>query len=434
MEASILFTVYVLVFVVAIRLMPFFKIEGVPGIYLALAYLIKLLAGLTMVWVYSHFYTDPNTADIFLYFRDTEVLYSSIHADWTDYVRIVSGIGPQSPDLSPYFTMCNLWWSPHDLFINNYRTVIRLNAFIHIFSFGHLIVHVAFMSFLSFIGLTAMLKVLLRYARKKALLLYMAVFLPPSLLFWSSGILKEAPIMFGLGLAMLAFQRIMDAKKPWANALLFALMMLLILLTKVYLFFVLIAPFITWAWGRGAKPRPAFKRFALVHLLLLALVLATAWLPRMYSVPAIAADKQAQYFELAEKQGDVGSLVHIPKLNGQPTNMLLNMPGAFLYTLLRPHPFEPSSLTGLVAALENLLILAALLLAIVHIRKPSRENMPLLLFALSFVFILFTLVGLVTPVLGAVVRYKAPALPFLFICLVLMSRSRKTEFKGMRIF
>lgn len=429
MEESILFLFYVIVFLWLIRLMPFFRIDGLPRIYLAMAYVLKLLAGLAMVWIYSHYYTNHNTSDIYLYYRDTEVLFNAAHSSWGDYLRILTGIDGQHPALHPYYAMCNLWWSPHDLFINNYRTLLRINTFVRLFSFGHMSIHVVFFSFLSFLGLTAMLKALINYARDKVLYLYMAVFLVPSVLFWSSGILKESPIIFALGFAILAFWRITAHKRVLANGLLFIVMLWLILMSKVYLLFVLLIPFVLWYWTRGAGLITALKRFLLLHGFLLIIILLSSWMPGIPSVAEIAAHKQAQYIELVNSLGHVGSLVEIPVLNGQGMDMIVNLPGAFIYTLVRPHPFEPTSLTGLMAALENLLTLALIVLTILHLRKPTREQVPFLMFSLSFVLILFTLVGLVTPVLGAVVRYKVPALPFLFVCLIFISKSRPFKSK-----
>jgi hypothetical protein len=67
------------------------------------------------------------------------------------------------------------------------------------------------------------------------------------------------------------------------------------------------------------------------------------------------------------------------------------------------------------SALENLLIVIILILTIIFYKKPDIKNFTWFWFCLSFVFILFILCGLTTPVLGALVRYRTPALPFLFI-------------------
>ena len=49
----------------------------------------------------------------------------------------------------------------------------------------------------------------------------------------------------------------------------------------------------------------------------------------------------------------------------------------------------------------------------------------MILFCLSIVLLLFTLIGLITPIMGAIVRYKVPGLPFLLIFLLLLLDKEK---------
>jgi len=79
---------------------------------------------------------------------------------------------------------------------------------------------------------------------------------------------------------------------------------------------------------------------------------------------------------------------------------------------------EGFSWLSLISMLENLLIWAMLLLILFRFRKPTDPN--LVLFSLLFFVLIFTLAGIMSPVSGALVRYKVPALPFLvFLCMQL---------------
>ena len=66
---------------------------------------------------------------------------------------------------------------------NDNRTVIRFNGLIRIFSFGIIHVHTVFMSFLSFLGQTAILKFAIEFNPKKRRFLIIPVYLIPSVLF-----------------------------------------------------------------------------------------------------------------------------------------------------------------------------------------------------------------------------------------------------------
>ncbi|MCX6271270.1 MAG: hypothetical protein NTU44_08655 [Bacteroidetes bacterium] len=69
-------------------------------------------------------------------------------------------------------------------------------------------------------------------------------------------------------------------------------------------------------------------------------------------------------------------------------------------------------------ALENVLLLIFILLTVYFFRKPASK--PLFWFMLFFFISVFTLTGLITPVMGAMVRYRTPALPFLFASILML--------------
>jgi hypothetical protein len=59
------------------------------------------------------------------------------------------------------------------------------------------------------------------------------------------------------------------------------------------------------------------------------------------------------------------------------------------------------------------------------------SNRNLFLFCFFFIITFYALIGLTTPVMGAIVRYKAPLLPFFIMIPIIMSggkisRNRKT--------
>lgn len=76
------------------------------------------------------------------------------------------------------------------------------------------------------------------------------------------------------------------------------------------------------------------------------------------------------------------------------------------------------------AALENLLILVILVISILFIdfRQVNKNIFYACLFAVVCMFIL---TGLVTQVMGAMVRYKVPALPFLMTMMIMMINKEK---------
>jgi hypothetical protein len=73
----------------------------------------------------------------------------------------------------------------------------------------------------------------------------------------------------------------------------------------------------------------------------------------------------------------------------------------------------------LLAALENLIIAIALIISLYLVVKSKfKLGSYWILLAIFFCMTIFILTGLVTPILGAIVRYKVPALPFFLFVMI----------------
>jgi hypothetical protein len=77
------------------------------------------------------------------------------------------------------------------------------------------------------------------------------------------------------------------------------------------------------------------------------------------------------------------------------------------------------------AGIENLVILAFIILCIIFIKPLSGIQWEYVFFCSSFVILQFLIIGCTTPILGAIVRYKVPALPFLLITFLLLLDKEK---------
>ena len=76
---------------------------------------------------------------------------------------MLTGIGSDAPELKKYYdTMLN--WYNTDLVFNDSRTMIRINAFLRLFSMGTYFPHAVLMCFLAMTGLTGIFRWLHRLA------------------------------------------------------------------------------------------------------------------------------------------------------------------------------------------------------------------------------------------------------------------------------
>ena len=262
---------------------------------------------------------------------------------------------------------------------------------------------------------------------KNKYLLLLAVYLVPSVLFWTSGILKDALLMLPLGFLVYFLHRMNEnGRLHWKYLIGVVLSLLLVLICKVYVFFMLIPAVLSWLCLIVFRTRYRIIVFAAVHILCFAAVFNIHHVFENYNFSEIISGKLNDFNALLELRGNVGSAVEIPAIEPSFWGVLKNVPNALLISFFRPHVFEAYSLVVLMAALENLVIAILILLTgIFFRRKIHAQSVPYLLFSVSFILMLFTLTGLTTLVLGAVVRYKAPALPFLFLLFVMLINREK---------
>jgi hypothetical protein len=134
----------------------------------------------------------------------------------------------------------------------------------------------------------------------------------------------------------------------------------------------------------------------------------------------VLSDKQTDFIGQAHDV-KAGSIIELPFLAANINSFIKNLPSAFLNSFTRPWLSESNNIFMIISALEILILIFLLLLAFLF---PDRKNFkfnPFLWFVVIYLLFLFALIGLVTPVLGAIVRYRAHALPFLAILICVLT-------------
>lgn len=410
--------IYMIIFLFVIRRAKFFDIPGLTKNKLSIFFIIKVLCGIGLTFIYTYYYKQRATADIFKYFDDGKIMYVSIFNHPYDYLRMVTGFGSESSDLNVYYDMMNYCHRGINYGLyNDYITMIRFNAAVDLFSFGYYSVHTVFMVFISFIGLTAIYKTFQLMLQGKWVELYVVVYFIPSILLWTSGVLKEGIMMLGIGLLCLSLSKIIE-RFSVKYMFLFVFSFVLLFISKMYILIALLPGAITLFVIKVTGKKLSFIKFLMVHLIFG--ILAVNVTIFEYDFLQILSYKQQDFSVLVKTVGNVGSLINIPELYPTWISFLKNSPGAFLNALIRPHIFESYSPIVFLSSVENVFLILSIILSIVFINFKKVQDKGWLYLCFSFTIILFVLSGLTTPVMGALVRYRAPALPFLMIALLII--------------
>ena len=118
------------------------------------------------------------------------------------------------------------------------------------------------------------------------------------------------------------------------------------------------------------------------------------------------------------------TVLELNRLNTSFKSFLRNAPTALFNVLLQPFIWNVKGIIQLLPALENIFFIVLLVLSMVFFDKKNKKT-SLVLFCVSFVVLLYVLIGFTIPVIGSLVRYKVPALPFLCIGLFLLMDKKK---------
>jgi len=89
--------------------MKFFDVDGITKRTISLLFLLKLVFGFTLWVIYTFYYTDRATADIYKYFDDSKIIYDTLKTNPIDYFKLLFGIGNNTPAFNHYYSEMNYW-------------------------------------------------------------------------------------------------------------------------------------------------------------------------------------------------------------------------------------------------------------------------------------------------------------------------------------
>lgn len=404
--------VYLLLFFYLIYRWDFLSPKDIPKSWVYIAFVLKLIAGAALFGIYTWIYPDRSTSDTFRYFDDAMVVYSALWDDPLNYLRLMTGWEADHPSLQTYYNQFLTWHSSYTYgLVNDNPTIVRINAFIALFSFGNYAVHVMVMSFLSLIGLTAIFRFVSSWLQSAGRHFYVLLFAFPSILLWSSGVMKEPVMLLFFGLMLYWSKRMLE--RPFAFLLPVVAAFLLCLLIKPYVAIVALPGLLSYFLLSARKWRFPWLLAALVHAVLFFGAMWTQLFNKAGDLIYILSKKQEDFYNVARDQS-AGSVIELPQIDGFWI-WLMHGPEYQLNTYFRPFIWEIQGSLQLISALECLITLLLVVLTVVYIKELKNRPVAIIIFSLSFILGVGMLIGSTVPVLGAIVRYKLPGLIFLLL-------------------
>jgi hypothetical protein len=313
--------------------------------------------------------------------------------------------------------------------------VIKIVAFLSFFTFGsYAAISVIFAS----IAYAGIWKLFLFFYYQRPNLhkkFALAIIYFPTIVFWSSGIMKDPLCIAAVGfMTYYLYEIFYNKKKIIRNGLLATIAICLLAVIKVYILISYLPFFIFFI---------ILKYLEGIHTKLLRYLIAPFLIAgSMYGFTLVIDSYQEQLGafaieELAEsiehmnvvynaKDGkeDASSNFDLGvEFDGSMQGLVKVAPAAILATFYRPFIWESKKMSSLIASLESLVLLFFTFYLLVRCRIYRLIGYifsdSLLMFCLLFAIVFATFIGASTLNFGTLVRYKIPCLPFYVIFLML---------------
>lgn len=463
-----------------------------PKFYLS-AFLIKILAIGAFYLLYMKLYGTIYYSDTGNFYRDSKIIHNIAFSNFGEFFKLMFGFqddGAGSYIYENFLKPTTTWDKTNaEVLYNDNRLILRMHALIHFISFGNYAVHALFSCFLSFIGIHWIYKTFKPQFVNKEIYFFLIWVLFPGVWFWTSGLFKEGPALFLLGMLLISLKRVIAERKySFKNLIMLFIVLQLAVVFKSYLMLpVLLATIVFY----GVKNRTDIK-VSLKYLvwLIIVFLVTNLTLKLVFEKDCVKllAGRQKTFLDVssggiflaadgkylriaydyslvkldssqAEVKGKINfgvpytywneinmadtlicegntdtskiyTLIHvIPKQNSTFTPVILvadwwsfikSIPYSLCVAAFKPFFYDARNTMDLISSVENLIILLFVLLFIYNGVKRNFRN-PYFIYFLSMAVMVLIVIGITSPNLGAMQRYRALIVPFILLTALLSS-------------
>ncbi len=399
---AILSILFLLSFLLLMKRNSFFRCGGLSLKWIYSAFFLKLLGGIMLFLLYSYYYNDRENSDIFKYYDDAVSIYNSPELKLSTFSDLFCEDSERSESYTKLIANTQHWDRGDQLLPNDNRMMIRLNLLLMFLSNDFYLFHLLIFSSLSFLGSIALFHFFNALIDLPSKILWIIIFLPPSILLWTSGILKESLLLLFLGGFLYCLEKVTFQGKI-KYGLLSLVLLFFLLGIKSYLLICLIPSLFNQKIG--------LKWSLISSLSLLAafiLLIKDSFISEFNRV-------QTNFIELAD-QSAAGSRFEISETNSL-MELLMNAPVALYNVWIRPIiPLRMGPL-DLLNSLESLLYVLLLASGLILYNDDWRKKKSSMLISFSLLFLLLAsvLIGSSIPIMGAIVRYRSPLILFYLV-------------------
>ena len=371
------------------------------------AIVVKLAAGACLGLLYTYYFP---VGDTFVYFNDASRVADLARQDLWSYLELL--FSDRHVDaLSLRFR------EPRALFLT------KLTSLVNLLTGDNYWVSGLYFSLISFLGAWYLVRTIATYIPSVRSAAAVAFLFFPSIVFWTSGLLKESLAMAALFFIAALFLRLwFDRKADLWTFVVGAVAMVVLWNLKYYYIGVLVPVVLTDFLYRSIVRKSTSASVGLRALIwmvifLLPLVIISFLHPNfnLDRISGVIVSNNSAYSELS----DTGDYIHFDDLRATPLSIFANAPWALVSGLFRPWPWEAQTSAQVVAAVENTILIFLFAAALLRVKKLLTCTHRLLLGSIIvFVALSCVLITISAPNFGTLSRYRVGYLAF-FVFLIL---------------
>ncbi len=415
----VIMLVYVMAYLVRGRFTDEFTVR-----YYFPALTLKIFGAIALGLLYQYYYDGGDTYNF--HTKGSRIIWEAFTESPVLGWKLLTSSGEHIPGAVKYYSRIPFYYDPSSFF------VIRVAAFLDLFTFSTYSATAVLFAFFSFIGCWMMFLTFNRILPEARGPLALAILFVPSVIFWGSGILKDTLTLGSLALLTYAAHVVLIQRRTEISKIILLLLSAwIIFVVKKYILLCFLPALLLWIYAaRLARIKSVILKIMVVPVITgllaasgyYAVILIGKDDPR-YSLDKIAVTAQITAYDIGFYTGrDAGSTYSLGELDGTFSNLLEKFPQAVNVSLFRPYLWEVRNPLMLLSALESLTLLLLTVWVFFKCRFYLFQALgnPTVLFCLVFSITFAFAVGVSTFNFGTLARYKIPLIPFYLIGLIFM--------------
>lgn len=401
--------------------------------YFTTGLFLKIFGGLFFTYVYLYYYGGGDTV---YYYLGSQSINRMAVKHFPTFIKLMAGI--HTPEVASMFDIN----TGYPVYFRDPLSfaVSRFNYLFYLISFGSYIGNTIVVNVFWYIGIWHFYRLVAGFYPKQKKLLAIAVLFMPSIVFWSSGILKDGWCLIATFYIFICANNIfIERKKILSNIIILIVWSYIAISIRPYTFYVATGSALIWlGFYYLSRIKSNFLRTIAFPVIMLTIYLTGTFIlfktgsqvgARYQSIDSMLETAQIIQSDLSKEyyggnSFDIGTFE--PTLQG----ILSKFPIASVSGIYRPFFWEVRNPLMLLSAIESGIILLLTIWVLLccrifgFVKRVYTDPFLLSAFVFSITFAFF--VGLTTANFGALVRYRSPVLTFFaIVLLVILSNHRQ---------